>query len=169
MIFNKDSWYLVQTKVAAEARAREHLERQGYHCYLPMARNPLRRRRVRRAAQPLFARYLFVAVALEQALAPIDSTFGVSRLVRFGSAPAVVPDWVIDGLRAASCAETGLVKLGRPELTAGDPVEVFGGPMAGLRGIFQAPDGNARAWLLVELLGQSRRVSLPLDNLRAAR
>ncbi len=169
MILNKDSWFLVQTKVAGEERARDQLDRQGYQTYLPMARNPLRRRRVRRAAQPLFARYLFVAVGQEQVLAPIDSTFGVSRLVRFGSEPAQVPGWVISGLKAATCSETGLVRLDQPALSAGDPVEVFGGPMAGLRGIFQAPDGNARAWLLVELLGQSRRVSLPLDSLRAAR
>lgn len=169
MILNKDNWFLVQSKVNGEVRAREQLERQNYRCYLPMASNPARRRRVHRQTQPLFARYLFVAVTAEQPLAPIDSTFGVSQLVRFGQQPARVPGWVIDGLQNATDPATGLVALQSPSLVPGEEVDVFAGPMAGLKGIFKAPDGNARAWLLVDLLGHSHQVSVPVNNLRAAR
>jgi transcriptional antiterminator RfaH len=56
-------WYVVQTQPHAEAKASQHLSRQGFDIYLP--RYLKRRRHARRietVVAPLFPRYMFVAV-----------------------------------------------------------------------------------------------------------
>ncbi|MEM9532102.1 MAG: transcription termination/antitermination NusG family protein [Pseudomonadota bacterium] len=163
------NWYLAHCKPRQEQRALVNLKRQGYRCYLPLAANPQRRRRAARRSEPLFSRYLFVGAGQDRSLAPVDATSGVARLVRFGEDLARVPGEVIDSLQAATDPATGLINLNPATLVPGQVVDVFQGPLAGLRGIFQAPSGEQRAWLLVEMLGQRRRLAVPLTALRAAR
>src|SRR5947209_3993566 len=56
-------WYVAQTHPRAEAKAAEHLDRQGFHVYLPNFRKRRRHaRRVETVTAPLFPRYLFVSV-----------------------------------------------------------------------------------------------------------
>ena len=162
-------WYLAHCKPRQEQRALINLERQRYRCYLPLAANPLRRRRTARASEPLFSRYLFLSAEPGQSLAPVDATAGVSKLVRFGQELAQVPSAVIDSLKAVTHPDTGLISLAPAALAPGQVVDVFQGPLAGLRGVFEARSGEERAWFLVEMLGQRRRLSVPLMMLRAAR
>src|ERR1700753_504542 len=90
-------WYVVQTQANGEAKAAEHLRRQGYEIYLP--RYLKRRRHARKVdfvAKPLFPRYMFVAVDVAtQSWRSIQSTAGVSRLVTNGDGPASVPEDVL--------------------------------------------------------------------------
>jgi len=61
--------------------AREHLERQGFRCFLPLAVNPYQRRSARTTRiEPLFPRYLFLhAAADQQSLGPVRSTRGIRQ------------------------------------------------------------------------------------------
>ena len=94
-------WYVVQTHPHAEAKAALHLGRQGFTTYLPRHLKQRRHaRRIEKVTAPLFPRYLFVSIAFAtQRWLSIDSTFGVTRLVREGDRPAPVPDHVIDALK----------------------------------------------------------------------
>ena len=47
----------------------------------------------------------------------------------------------------------------------GDTVQVISGPLKGLEGIYQAHDGEMRAMILVELLGQPQKLRMALDTL----
>jgi transcriptional antiterminator RfaH len=154
------SWYLIHSKPRQEKVALENLERQGYPCYLPVLRlEKLRRGAVVVSDEPLFSRYLFVQLDTDSSArswTPIHSTRGVSRLVRFGVEPARVDDGLIAMLREQA-AQVGLAqRLFEP----GQKVQVTDGPFAGVEGIFQLNDGEARAMVLIELL--SRQVSLPV-------
>jgi transcriptional antiterminator RfaH len=93
-------WYVAQTQPHAEAKASLHLRRQGFSIYLPRYLKQRRHaRRIDEIAAPLFPRYLFVAVDLAtQPWLSIDSTFGVSRLVRHGERPAPISEHVIEAL-----------------------------------------------------------------------
>ncbi|HEY5790780.1 MAG TPA: transcriptional activator RfaH, partial [Gammaproteobacteria bacterium] len=130
-------WHLVHTKPRQEARAAENLGRQGYAVYLPLAL-ALRRRRGKpeRLVEPLFPRYLFIR--LEPGVdnwAPLRSTLGVSRVVRFTEEAAVVPDDLIAALRAHE-DESGLCNLQLAPPQEGDRVLVVEGSLAGLEGVF---------------------------------
>ena len=156
------AWYVVHTKPRQERRALENLENQGYECYLPMLSvEKLLRQQVRVVEEPLFSRYLFIRLDdTTQSWAPIRSTLGVSKLVSFGQQPARLSDEWIQILRTAPVAH--LARL----FSTGDAVRVVSGPLQGAEGVYQAADGERRAMVLIDLLGQPHRLPLHLDALR---
>jgi transcriptional antiterminator RfaH len=159
-------WYLIRTKPAAEATAQANLQRQGFEIYLPRVLSPVRRRgRWRDTVSPLFPRYLFLRLQEGlQALGPVRSSIGVSDLVRFGSRYAVVPDPIVEALRARADAATGLHRLALPApLAIGAPVRIGAGAFEGLHGIFQRRVGSDRVSVLLNLLGHDASVQIPAD------
>jgi transcriptional antiterminator RfaH len=150
----------VLTKPSSEKVAVTHLARQGFETYLPrLQKKVLKGARWTERVAALFPRYVFVRLDVRsQALAPVRSTRGVSGLVRFGEEAAVVPDGVIDTLVRRADPDTGLHHLANSRPKPGAPVSVVSGPFAGLEGIFERESGEARAIILLSLLGQSTPV-----------
>ena len=103
------AWHLVHTKPRQEQVALVNLQRQGYECYLPQLRVEKRSRsKVQAVTEPLFPRYLFIRLDSSdqgKSWAPVRSTLGVARLVRFGDRPAVVQDDLVALLRQREAAE----------------------------------------------------------------
>ena len=59
-------WYLVHTKPRQEKCALDNLQRQGYQCYLPTRPSEkLRQRLLTLADEPLFPRYLFIQLGMD--------------------------------------------------------------------------------------------------------
>ena len=178
MAQNTPTWFTVYTKPRQERIALEHLQRQGFHCYLPLAENPYQKQKHHVGAtsvatpkkpEPLFPRYLFLnAIANQQSLAPVRSTRGVATLVRFGTKLVEVSERVIRNIENRQDPETGLVKLDPVPVTPGDKVKVFDGPLAGIEGIFQERKGEARALLLMSLLGRQSLVEVNALHLKRA-
>ena len=159
-------WYLLQTKPSSEARAKLHLERQQYEVHFARLKQPVRvAGRWTERVTPLFPRYLFVRLEEgRQAFGPLRSTVGVSGLVRFGPRFAVVPDQVIDVLRARADPQTGLHRLARRAwLVPGCGVRIAVGPFEGLEGVFERAAGSERVVILLELLGQHTPVRVPAE------
>ena len=156
------SWFAVYTKPRQEHIALEHLERQDFKCFLPMAINPYQRRSASKLRiEPLFPRYLFLnANADKQSLGPVRSTRGVATLVRFGMELARLPEVVIRAVNNRCDPETGLVRLDPVPVAPGDKVKVFDGPLAGLEGIFKERKGEKRALLLAMLLGTESTIEV---------
>ncbi len=158
------AWYLVQTKPRQEFRALEHLQRQQYECFLPLlAAERVRGGRLESCVEPLFARYLFIRLnTTDSNWAPIRSTRGVSRMVAFGSRYATLPEECVEALRDAPPAPRV------PLFAPGERIAITSGPFAGLDGIYQAPDGEARALILIELMSQPQKLRLAVSALRKA-
>ena len=155
-------WYVVQSHPHAEAKAVWHLRRQGFETYLPRYLKQRRHaRRIDKIATPLFPRYLFVAVDMAaQRWLSIDSTIGVSRLVRHGDRPAAVPVSILDALRCREDAD-GLVQLERkPRFSPGDRISVVSGAFSDCCGLYEGMSGNERVAILLDLLGRKVRVTL---------
>jgi len=156
------NWFAVYTRPRQERTALEHLERQGFRCFLPLAVNPYQRRSQRTPRiEPLFPRYLFLhALADQQSLGPVRSTRGVCNLVRFGQQLITVREPVIQTIERRRDPATGLIRLDPVPVQVGDTVKVFDGPLAGLTGIFQERKGATRALLLMKLLGAESTVEV---------
>jgi transcriptional antiterminator RfaH len=157
------NWYLVMAKPSNEDCALVNLERQGYGVYFPQLQTKaLRRGKWSDRIVPLFPRYLFVQVdSIAQSLAPVRSTLGVANVVRFGVNHMVVPNRVIDSLRANANPETGLHTLRIGEwFKRGDAVLIATGSLTGLEGVFESDDGNHRVTVLLNLLGRETRLQL---------
>ncbi len=157
------AWYVVHTKPRQEARALENLQNQGFTCFLPTIQvQKLRRQRLQVVTEPMFSRYLFIQLdEQDQNWGPIRSTLGVSKLVSFGSQPAKVPPDFVAFFQEAS--PEVLERIFSP----GDTVHVASGPLRGLEGKYIAHDGEARAFVLIELLGQPQKLRMEVDALRA--
>ena len=162
-------WYAVQSKARQETAAKLQLEHQGYTVFLAMISVRKRRRGAwTEVLEPLFPRYLFVQVnANEQSLAPIRSTVGVSGLVRFGSILRAVPDSVVHFLQQAEVGRGTLSGEESWPFQPGDQVEVLQGAFAGLSAVFKEGQPEARAMILIELLGRQNSVEVPIDTLSA--
>jgi len=157
-------WYLVQTKPSNETLAETNLARQGYEVYLPRLLQPVRRNgRWRDRIVALFPRYLFLRLKVgNQPLAPVRSSVGVTSVVRFGFQYAVVPDRIVDSLRARSDPKSGLHLMSSgPLFTPGAKVRITTGPFDGLEGIFERSAGAERVDVLLRLLGQDTPVRVP--------
>jgi transcriptional antiterminator RfaH len=163
---NLVSWYAVYTKPRQEHIARENLERQSFEAYLPLMR--VRRRRRDKwvdAVEPMFSRYLFIRLALGTTnVASIRSTRGVTGLVQSGNALVQVPESFISVLLQTADSGTGVHTPEPDLLKEGDTVVLTDGPLANLRGIFRASDGDARAIILLTLLGTETEVAVPLEQ-----
>jgi len=157
------SWFAVLTKPRQERIAQEHLCRQSFECFLPLAVNPYQKRSKKNKPliEPLFPRYLFIrAIPEVQNLAPVRSTRGVNGMVRFGTKLVAVPKEIINSVKSRICAETGLVQLDPVAVKPGDKVKVFDGPLAGLKGILQERCSETRSILLLKILGRETTVKV---------
>ena len=158
------NWYVVQTKPRQEFRALEHLRNQDYDCFLPtLSVKKISRGKLTAVTEPLFSRYLFIRLsATDSNWAPIRSTRGVSSLVSFGGRLAMLPESCVTALQNAP-------ELPPPNLfDPGTQVTIAAGPFAGLEGVYQLPDGEARAIVLIELIRQPQQLSFAVENLRKA-
>jgi transcriptional antiterminator RfaH len=161
-------WYVVQTQTHAENKAAANLLRQEFDVYVPRY---LKRRRHARKTElvpaPLFPRYIFVGVDMaSQRWRSIQSTFGVSHLVRTGDEPAAVAASVVDALKRRE-GDDGFIVLGkRQQFSSGDRVRVLEGAFADCLGLFEGMRDDERVTLLLDLLG--RKVRVMIDELAVA-
>ncbi len=143
-------------------RALEQLGNQGYTCFLPtLLVEKIRGRKLETCEEPLFSRYLFIR--LSQATsnwAAIRSTRGVSSLLAFGGRYATLDDSWIEALQNVPSP------LRQALFAPGECIAIESGPFAGLEGIYQAPDGEARALILIELMSRPQKLRLPVEALR---
>ncbi|WP_040259761.1 transcription/translation regulatory transformer protein RfaH [Pseudomonas massiliensis] len=152
------NWYLIQTKPRQEARAEEHLVRQGFTCYRPL--QPLAQRANRLLEQPLFPGYLFIRMERDANWYPIRSTRGVCRIVAFGPQPCPVSEHLIAGIRQRAALDAA------PQpFEQGEKVRVIAGGSE-LEAIFLCNDGDERAVILLTLLQRQQRVVLPRHSLQ---
>jgi transcriptional antiterminator RfaH len=165
-----DSWYVIQTHANAEAKAARNLERQGFEIYLPKyLKRRSHARKVESVPAPLFPRYLFVRIDIaKQRWRPIQSTFGVSRLMLNGSNPAPISQRVLSSLREQE-DNNGYVRLDKQlKFALGDKVRVLGGVFAETLGLFDGMADRERVAVLLDLLGRKVRVMLDADFVAAA-
>ena len=154
------AWYCVYTKPRQEDYARVHLQRQGLEVFLPK----LRQRRKRQgdvvwAIGPMFPRYVFIRPADQALLGKIRSTLGAVSLVSFGDNPAMVPDEVIEIIRQ-HCHDN-VCELTGSEFKTGEPVEIIGGPYAGMTAIFhQQTSQRERVIILLDIMASVARVTI---------
>jgi transcriptional antiterminator RfaH len=159
-------WYAVYTKPRQEHIAEAHLGRQSFEVFLPRVRASHKRRGKRvETIEPMFSRYLFIRLEPGTTnVASVRSTRGVTGLVQCGNTLTPVPESFMGVLLQTADAETGIHTPEPNFLKEGDSVVVTVGPLADLQGIFKAADGDARAIIMLNLLGTETEVAVPLKQ-----
>jgi transcriptional antiterminator RfaH len=164
------NWCVVQTHTHAENKAALNLERQGFDTYFPRYLKRRRHaRRVENVPAPLFPRYLFVG--FDEASGrwrSIQSTLGVSHLVRNGESPAIISARVVDELRSREDGK-GFVELSLPsKFVQGESIRVIDGVFGSCFGSFDGMVDRDRVAILLDLLGRKVRVVIDEGCVTAA-
>lgn len=162
-----EQWFVAQTKPRQEDRAQANLSTLGdIEIFLPLTKEPIRRRRHRVRIAPFFPGYIFVKCDLPAMLHRILYTRGVHRVLGTPNGPLPVDPQVIASIRER-IGDDGLVRL-EPSFKAGDAVRVTAGPLEDFRGVFQAYRNPAeRAEILVRTLTGGVRALVDCDSLEA--
>jgi transcriptional antiterminator RfaH len=129
--------------------------------YLPRIRF---RRATRRGpvwfTEALFPNYLFARFDLAACLREVCHTWGVRGVVHFGDRWPIVPEGVIEELRATVGADR--VHVIREELQPGEAVQIASGVFHGLRAVItRVMPSRERVAVLLEFLGRQTTVELP--------
>ena len=150
------SWYVVSTRAHQEARAAQHLARQGFVPLLPQFRKTRRHgRKIETIAAPLFPGYLFVGFdESRQAWRSVNGTCGVQRLICQGDRPVALPEGFVAQLLARRDGE-GFFAAPEPDLRRGDQVRLLAGPFADCVATILRLGESGRVWLLLDVLGRA--------------
>ena len=158
MYHMKRDWYVVYSKPRKEEQVQLHLGLKGIESFFPRLQMPASTRR-KRAITPLFPNYLFVRVALASEAHYVVWSPGVKRIVSFSDTPVPLEDSVVEFLRERA-DERGVIQA-RSQFSAGQAVEITGGPFNGFLGIVEnPPNAKGRVKVLLKLL--SRQISVKL-------
>lgn len=165
----RHDWYVAQTKPRQELRARANLENQAFEVALPM----LTIERVKRGkrsptTEPLFPGYIFVKISdYSQSFHKIRSTFGVTKLVKFGDTPAKLSDDLVVQMLSLGDDSPEVKELQRHAAPQpGDKVEILEGPFKGLFAEIIKLDGQSRCIVLLDFLHKQVRAEFELSNVK---
>jgi len=150
-------WAVAITHPQCENKAVFHAERQGFECYLP-------KYRTRTRIEPLFPRYVFVAI--DGAWRALLTTIGVSGVIMNVERPSTLTDEQIGSIRS-QCDDQGIyIPPPKFHFRRGQHVRVHCGPLTGMQGIVQHMRGKERVDVLITML--NARVNVFEGDLSAA-
>lgn len=159
MTSDNDKWIAVYTKPKQEQIAIENIARQGFETYCPMIKRRISHaRKVQMVLRPLFASYIFVKLAGKKPhWQPIQSSRGVTSIVRFGDKLGFLPNMLIEQLR--NLEENGLLhQTSKSDFQVGEDVRITDGPFKDFMAKVLSESDKGRIWLLLDLMGQTIRV-----------
>mgnify|MGYP001595619382 CR=1 FL=1 len=160
-------WFLAQIKPNCAKIAEKNLRRQGITSFLPTEEKTVERRgKFSSVAQLLFPGYIFVSLDVAQGRwRTVNSTYGITKLVSFGSKPSQVPSELISELMMR-CDDTGQL-LPPKKLNPGDKVRMMTGPFSGFLAEVEAMTAERRVWILMDIMGGQTRVAANAEQLQA--
>jgi transcription elongation factor/antiterminator RfaH len=152
-------WYALQVRSRRESYVANHLEGQGFECFLPLYLSKRRwSDRLKEVEQPLFPGYLFCRLDLSNR-GPLLMTPGVQQIVGVGRTPMPVEEREMESIRQV--LSSGLPSLPWPYMHVGEKVRVNYGSFVNVEGILVNFKGSNRVVLSVTLL--QRSVALEID------
>jgi transcriptional antiterminator RfaH len=152
--------------------ALSNLKRQSYNSFSPIYETKkLLGSRLVRVNELLFPGYVFVELADGQRWPPINSTWGIQRLITHQSdndeyqAPSIVPDSFIERLMSCSYCETDTKGNQEWRLLPGTKVRITQGPFQAFEGVVTSWSGADRCRMLVWLLNRNTEVEVYAGDL----
>jgi transcriptional antiterminator RfaH len=160
------AWFCIRSQPKHEHIAAAHLKKEvGIEVYLPRIRF---KRATRRGpvwfTEALFPSYFFARFELAADLPSVCHARGVGGVVHFGHRWPMIPDAVVEEMRATVGPEE--VHVIREDLRPGETVQIAGGVLHGLRAVVtRVMPSRERAAVLLEFLGRQTTVELALESI----
>ena len=163
-IMSDSRWYLIHSKARKEDVAELNLRLLGVETFCPRLREfKSTRSKAQSEGEVLFPGYFFIRVNMKTGYRKVNFAHGVLRVVRFGAAPAVVEEEIIDSIRER--VHNGFVPPSSSSLESGQIVRIHKGPFHGVEAIFdQELNGTQRVALLMKTVAFQGRMVLDRDS-----
>lgn len=164
------NWYVAYTQSSKEVIAYQNLIEQGFEAYLPRFKKIRRHaRKVDEVLAPLFPRYIFVGMNLDNAQwRSVNGTRGVSHLLCTSeNNPAEIPTHVIKAMKSQEISDGIVPVTSLSVFEVGDKVRVLEGAFKDQMAVFEKLDDANRVRLLLNFLGREMNVSLPVYAVEA--
>jgi len=159
-------WFILQFKPNAHQIALKNLNQQGFETFLPLHTITSRKAsRFTNLKRPLFPGYMFITFDKTNIdWHKINNTYGVLRLITFGSILKSVPTTVINNLMKR-CDLSGKL-LPDKRLKSGDRVKVLKGPFTNFIANVETYENDQRIWVLMDLMGRHAKIQTSVENLQ---
>jgi len=156
-------WLALYTQPHKEYMVRDFLEGEGLTLYLPEIENKIQRGD-RRPRRPFLPHYLFLQNPGAEKLTNVRWTPGLRKIVTFGERLALIPDELVQQLRAR------LESYQEPEkepFEKGEIVNIISGPFEGMEAVFERRlSGQDRVRVFLEMVNRIQvAVSMDLHDL----
>jgi len=161
MFSSIEGWLTIKIKPRQEKKAKENLEKQGIICLFPNISIRETGKKII-STKLMFPGYGFVNLKSNQSLISINSTFGVSGVIHFGSYYPVLQSNVIKSFKKI---ESLYLKDPIINIVAGEEVIFKKGPLKDLKGIVSSVD-RRRIKVLYTLLNQSHQTEIDISEVK---
>ena len=158
------AWFALRSQPKHEHIAAGHLaQMDGVEVFNPRIRF---KRSTRHGpvmvTESLFPNYLFARFDWETSLARVNFAPGVGGVVHFGTQWPMIPDRVIEELRASLGQDD--LHIVPPDLAPGDNVDISGTAFHGLQAVVQrVMPGPQRVMVLLDFMGRQSNVEVPMN------
>jgi len=159
----ENGWFLLQFKPNSHGIAESNLNRQGFDTFLPYEEiTEYHNNKLKTIKRPLFPGYMFISLNKKNASwKKVNSTYGVSKLVSFGSFPKSVSNEIIHNLINITSTSGSL--LSPLDLNEGDNIKVINTPFNDFITVIHQIDYEQRIWILMDIMGRPSKMRLT-DN-----
>jgi transcription antitermination factor NusG len=147
-------WYAVYTRSRYEKRVVEEMCENGLEAWLPLQKTFRQwKDRKKWVEVPLFNSYVFLHTKECLLKKVVSEATGAVCAVSFLGYPAIVQDEQIENLKLLlDSSEKFEVSL--DEFSYGNPIEVYRGPLRGMRGTFVNYKGKKRVMMQIDAINQ---------------
>ena len=154
------SWIVAKNKANQDKVALLNLERQNFEFFHPTFKIRSRRRnKSKEIIKPVFPGYIFIAINLEEKnWHKINNTRGISSVIVFGNEIPLIRDELIKELKYRFSPNNNPRTV--DQIKIGMNAEITNGPFAELIGKIEEIDANQRVWVVLDILGTQRRISI---------
>jgi len=151
-------WFAVYTKYKSEKEVARRLARKGIECYVPINRVVREYTRKRKIVElPLINCYIFVRILKSQYVPVLETEF-VSKFIHFAKDLVSIPEEEINLLKRV-CQEYGEIETEEIAFRVGQPVEIVGGNLTGVKGTMVSDLGK-NFLLELEYIGIGLRIEV---------
>lgn len=160
---NSPKWYLLFCKSKEEQKAQLNLANQNIKSFYPqITLEKMVRGKKQLVNEALFPGYIFVQLNPSiHHFSSVRATRGIRDFVKFGSTFTTVCEELITKLSCPAYTQQHVRCLATDIPEEGDKVTIAQGPLGGLQGIYQCSDGLERGILLINLINQWQKISVP--------
>ena len=157
-------WLAIQIKPREEKRAMENLTNQGFESYFPAIYSLAEyRKKSRIMKEPMFPGYAFVKVFHNIELKSLNSTRGVTKIIKFGEEyPAIDHQDIVD---IKSIEEASLKDPKQETYKIGDQIIIASGPLKNQKGTIYRQASNQRVEILYMMLNRAHLITMKIENI----